>query len=698
MNTLNLLKMNQNLIFKTFISLSFLLINLTIFAQQNVEFTKDNFKNNKEGFKEAMKNLEEGDENYKQKSIGTYLIALGFYLKANQYNPNNALLNYKIGECYLNSITKIKAIDFFKKAFQLDNNVAPDIHYFLGRSYHLNYEFDKAIEEYNIYKKSLSPKDIEIYQKGITKLIAECNTGKELIKNPVRVFIDNLGDNINTKYPEYSPTISTDESMMLFTSRREGTTGGSIDPDDNQYLEDIYISYNINGKWQIAKNVGKPLNSKNNDATVALSPDGQQLFSFDGSNGGDILVSELKGTEWTSPDKLNKNINSDYHESSASFSYDGKTMYFVSDRPEGIGGRDIYMSKLDKKGKWDKAINMGNVINTEYDEEGVFMHPDGRTMYFCSQGHNTMGGYDIFKTVLQDDGKWSTPENLGYPINTPDNDVFFVINANGKHGYYSSAVEGGYGNYDIYVITFLGPEKPMIQGNEDNLLAMVVNPVKETVIEKTIEIKTTRLTILKGIIKDAVTLNPIEAQIEIIDNDKNEVVSVATSNSSTGKYLISLPSGKNYGIAVKAKDYLFHSENFDIPAATNYQEINKDILLNKLVVGTKIILKNIFFDYAKSTLRPSSFPELERVLKLMNDFPTIRVEISGHTDNQGSLGLNKKLSEARAKAVVDYLISKGISASRLEYQGYAYFQPVATNDTDEGRQENRRVEFKILSK
>jgi len=323
------------------------------------------------------------------------------------------------------------------------------------------------------------------------------------------------------------------------------------------------------------------------------------------------------------------------------------------------------------------------------------MHPDGRTLYFSSRGHNTMGGFDVFKSTMNDDGTWSKPENLGYPVNTPDDDLFFVMGGSGKHGYYSSSNDNGYGDYDLYMITFRGPEKPPVLHNEDNLLANVA-PVGESVVAEKVEIKTMRLTILKGTIKDAMTNNPVEAQIEIIDNTKNEVVSVNTSNSSTGKYLVSLPSGRNYGIAVKAEGYLFHSENFDIPAATGYQEVTKDILLNKLAVGQKVVLRNIFFDYGKSTLRSESYAELDRLVKLLTDLPKLKIEISGHTDNKSSLQYNQKLSESRAKAVVDYLISKGISANRLEYKGYAYLQPIATNDTEEGRQQNRRVEFKVL--
>ncbi len=205
------------------------------------------------------------------------------------------------------------------------------------------------------------------------------------------------------------------------------------------------------------------------------------------------------------------------------------------------------------------------------------------------------------------------------------------------------------------------------------------------------------MTIVKGTVKDAITLNPITAQIEIVDNDKNEIVSNYVTNSESGKYLISLPSGKNYGMTVKAENYLFHSENFNIPQATAYQEINKDILLNNIKKDAKIILRNVFFDLGKATLRPTSYAELGRLTKLLNDVLTLRIEISGHTDNTGSLQTNKKLSESRAKSVVDFLITEGVDSSRLEYKGYAYFQPVASNDTEQGRQENRRVEFKILS-
>ncbi|PKP22916.1 MAG: hypothetical protein CVU05_01860 [Bacteroidetes bacterium HGW-Bacteroidetes-21] len=683
---------------KKLLAIVFAFVAFTAYSQE-VEISKTDIPN-KDDYKKAKTELKAAEELYLM-GRGGYRRALDHYLEVHRLVPNNALLNYKIGNCYLYSIQKPKCLEYYEKAFKVNPGIAPDIILVMARGYHLTMQLDKAIEYYKKYMNSLAPKDLQAKQMMIKKYIEECEYGKELAKNPIRVFIDNAGGSINTSYPEYNAIISTDESVMMFTSRREDTYGGGTDPQDNLYFEDIYLSYNDGKEWGLAKNVGKPLNTSDHDATVGLSPDGQKLFVFNGKTmGGEILVSDLKGTEWTKPDDgpMKKFISTEYKESSASFSFDGKTMYFVSDREGGYGGLDIYTSRWDeKKERWDMPQNMGAAICTPYDEEGVFMHPDGRTLYFSSRGHQTMGGYDIFSTTLGDDGIWGDPVNLGYPLNTPDDDVFFVINASGKRGYFSSVRDDGFGDYDIYRVTFRGPEKPPVLQNEDNLLAQVA-PVSEVVIEDAVEIKTTRLTILKGTIKDGITLQALPATIEIVDNEKNEVVSISSSNSSTGKYLVSLPSGKNYGIAVKSEGYLFHSENFEIPAATNYQEITKDIMLYKMDVGTKIVLKNIFFDYAKATLRPTSFAELDRLLKLLNDFPTMRIEISGHTDNQGSLTTNEKLSLNRAKAVVDYLIGKGIAASRLESAGYAFKQPIASNDTEDGRQQNRRVEFKVLSK
>lgn len=663
---------------------------------QNVEFEKANFPDKKDLLKEAKSNLETGDDMMK---VGEYYYkqAIPFYMKAHDFNPSNAKLNFKLGLCYLKSPERGKAAAYFDKAYKLDPNVDPMVLYYEGYSHHINADWDFAIKEYQEYKAKLKPSDANY--EVVNKRIAECQNGKQLAEHPVRVFIDNIGDVVNGRFNEYGPVISADEDVMIFTSRREGTTGGQMDEGINEPMEDLYVSYMFNGKWSKPVNLGPPINTDDHDAVVALSPDGQKLITYNGAkNKGDLFIAELQGDKWSKPEHLPKPINSDSHEPSASISFDGKTIFFVSNREDGgMGGHDIYMCTKDVKGKWGKAVNLGPTINTPYNEDAVFVMADGKTLYFSSEGHNSMGGFDIFKSTFEN-GVWSTPENMGWPINSPDNDVFFVLAANGKHAYYASAAKDGFGGQDIYKITILGPEKHPLLSTEDNLLASLTAPVSEVKVEKAVAIKSPQVTLLKGVITDEQTKQPLESSIELIDNTKNEVIATFSSNSTSGKYLVSLPSGKNYGIAVKRDGYLFHSENFDIPASADYQEVTKDVALKKIDVGKSIVLRNIFFDFDKATIRPESANELERLIKLLNDNPSLRIELGSHTDSKGSDDYNLKLSDNRSKSVVDYLITKGIGAARLEAKGYGETKPIATNDTDAGRQENRRTEFKILSK
>ncbi|MCK5872914.1 MAG: OmpA family protein, partial [Methylococcales bacterium] len=346
--------------------------------------------------------------------------------------------------------------------------------------------------------------------------------------------------------------------------------------------------------------------------------------------------------------------------------------------------------------------------NTPYNEGGVYMHPDGKSMYFSSRGHNTMGGYDIFKSTLKD-GVWQVPENIGYPINSAGDDVFFVVSASGKHGYFSSFKhDEGHGEKDLYIVTFLGAEKQIIQSNEDNLSASIVAPVKEIVIEPAVEVSKNKVTILKGIVRDIKTKLPLGASIELIDIEANKTLATFTANATTGKYLVSLPSGKNCALIVRHDGYLFHSENFDIPVTAAYQEVEKNIDLKRIDVGSVIVLKNIFYDYNKSTLRDESKNELNRLIKVLTENPTIKIELSAHTDSRGGNKYNMTLSEKRAQSCVDYLIANGISSSRLVSKGYGETKLIKTDseiakikfqdEKEDAHQENRRTEIKILAK
>ncbi|HAN76715.1 MAG TPA: hypothetical protein DCQ31_02495 [Bacteroidales bacterium] len=686
------------LIMKKYLFIAILVISVTQYsvAQQNIAISKKEFKTVNEGFAKAYRAITEADDYFADKTKGSYLTALEYYLIANKYNAENAELNYKIGACYLHSISKEKAVLFFEKAYTLKKNVAPDILYLLARSLHLNYKFTEAATNYEKHLQSLDPMEYKLQQKDIEKKIAECNNGIKMVAKPKRIFIDNMGPSINSNYAEHTPVINADASVIYFTSRRENTTGGMIDPYDSDFYEDIYVSTREGKKWMPAKNMGKPVNTKDHDATVGLSNSGNNLFIY---QNGDLFESALIGNVWSDPAPFPKVINSSYMESSASPSYNFREIYFVSSRTDNsYGGKDIFKTTRSsaESNRWSDAINLGNTINTNYDEEGAFIHPDGKTLYFSSKGHNSMGGYDIFTTTLQQNGTWSTPENLGYPVNTPDDDVFFVVEASGKYGFYSSVRSDGYGETDIYRITFLGEEKPVVLSTEDNLIASIAQPVKEIVLEEQIGIKTIRLTIVKGKISDYITKKAVGAKIRITDLEKNEVVFESESNSETGTYLLALPSGKNYSFTVTNENYLFFSENFNIPPAAGYLERELQISLLSATPGAVIVLKNIFFEVAKDAINEESYPELDRLHDILLKYPGMKIEISGHTDKTGDAAFNLQLSEARAKKVAEYMIGKGIPAARVIFAGYGSGKPIADNNTETGRQANRRVEFKVI--
>lgn len=676
-----------------------LFVSFGLSAQQDVPFDRSHFPDQREDLRQAQRAIKEGDRILADGIEAYYNEAIPFFEEAYAFNGNNAMLNFKLGVCYLHSQNKRRCLPYFEKAYLLDPQVDLDLNYYLGRGHHLNMNWDKAVDHYQQHADFLRKEGLHDERAEVARYIEECGYGKELMKNPERVWIDNLGPAINSEYHDYGLVINADESRMMFTSRRPGTTGGAIDPDLNDYFEDVYISQRVGDHWGQAANMGEGFNTDTHDASVSMSADGQTMFIFRYSPKaqGEIFVSQLQDDGyWSVPEALSSPVNSQAHESSASLSPDNRTLYFVSDREGGFGGRDIYYSQWNEKRKrWGEAVNIGPTINSRYDEEGVFIHPDGKTLYFSSGGHQSMGGVDIMYSTLNN-GVWSTPRNIGYPINTPDHDVFFVPAANTRYAYYTSVREEGYGGRDIYLITFLGEPKPPVLNAEAQLIASHSQPIAEKVVEPEVEIRTSEMAILKGVITDEATGKPVKASIDLIDNATAELMAGFSSESVSGKYLVTLPSGKNYGIAINADGYLFHSENFNIPADALFKTYVKNIQLKRIEIGKSVVLRNIFFDTNKFDLRQESKSELERLKSILVDNPQVRMEISGHTDSDGSAQLNQMLSENRAKAVVDYLIENGIESSRLTYAGYGAAQPVASNDTAEGKQENRRTEFKII--
>lgn len=671
---------------------------------QEVEFKAGNFKDQKDEYKAIEAKLEQANLFLEQANDAVALVtnpgdnfrkALSLYLEADKFNDKSAKVNMNIGNCYLYTNEKYKAIPYVKKAEELNAEVDPFLHFLLGQCYQLEQEFDKAIKHYKTYEENAKNKYVEEYKKLISKYKKECKSGKELVVDKKRVWVDNVNE-INSTEDDFCPALSVDGEVMMFNSRRKN----NHTPNEfGVYDSDIYTSNFDGKKWSAPKNVGAPLNTANDDAASSLAYDGQRLLLWKKNDKDESLVyeSKLKGLSWGEPyEKMSYIVSKEQNNTFACYEPLDIKVYYITDKR---GDRNIDFSGLmvQYDNKWGKGQSAGHTINSKFHEESVYIAPDGRTMYFSSQGHNSMGGSDIFVVRKNDLEQWGEPENLGYPINTPYDDVFFAATANGKYAYISSNRPGGKGGMDIYKVTFWGPEKQFDIATEDYLLASIAKPIKDNSIAKQAKVERKSLTVFKGKVIDAISRKPIEADLEIMDNTKGEAISTFKSNSATGKFLLSLPGGKNYGISVKKDGYLFHSENFNIPASSDFNMVDKVIELKNIKVGSKIALRNVFFATGKADVTPESFPELDRLVKLMNDVPGLKVEVSGHTDNQGSDQLNTTLSQSRAEAVMEYLVKKGIAQGRLVAKGYGPSRPVASNETAEGRQENRRTELEIIA-
>lgn len=673
---------------------------------QDVEFKASNFKDNKDEFKTAMEHFKKGDEYlelgnqaiYNVENPGiNFELALKEYMPAYKFNSKSALLNFKIGNAYLYTNEKYKAIEFLNNAYKLNPDVDDFLYFYLGMAEQLEGKFDEALANYKKFEASSKSKQIESLGRMLKKRMEECKSGKELVAQPIRAWVDNV-KSINSKEDDYSPCITTDGATIVFTSKRPN---GHTPDEAGIYDGDIYITELDNGNWSKPKDLGEPLSTPNDETATMLSYDGTKMliYKIEGDN-YDVYESNLKGAKWSAPVKLHRSLNTSANQTQASYNFNDRKIYFISDKSTGGSskGTDIFFcGRMNgAKDEFGAAQTAGSTVNTKFNEGSVYLHPDGETMFFSSEGHNSMGGYDIFMSVKRQ-GQWQEPVNLGYPINTPYDDFFFASTASGKFAYIASNRAGGEGGLDIYKVTFWGDPKELIVDTEDFLLASVANPIQDVELESKVKVNNKALTVFKGKTIDALTGKAVEANIDIIDNSTGQKIETFTTNSATGKFLLSLPAGKNYGIAVQADGYLFHSENFDIPKESGFDMINKVIELKNIKKGSKIALRNIFFDVGKSTLRSESDTELDRLVKLLKDVPSLKIEISGHTDNTGSESMNQKLSQDRAQAVVNYLKGKGIDASRLTAKGYGSSQPVETNDTAEGRQANRRTEFKIIA-
>lgn len=485
------------------------------------------------------------------------------FIELHSLDSTNCFINYKVGRTYLLiNGQKAKAVPYLEKAVKKTNSKSKDNYketeapldafFYLGRAYHLDSQFDKAIAAYRQYLKVDESVD-KLRKEEIEWMIQTCLNGKLLTESPISATTENLGETINSIYDEYSAVVDATESMLIFTSRRPTSTGGLLDVDD-KYFEDIFVSQKQeDGTWGKPMSIGANINTEGHEATIGLAADGQELYIYrDDFGDGNIYVSQLKNGGWSEPLLLNENINSPFRETHATVSADGQTLYFTSDK-SGQGGMDIFRSRRLPTGEWAVAENLGEVINTKYDEEAPFIHPDGKTLFFSSRGHNSMGGYDIFFSV-EENGKWSTPMNIGSPMNTPDDEYFFVMSTDGKRAYYSSSNGQGFGGKDIYLMHLdMDREIPV--------------------------------TVYKGaIMANEKGVRPANVEIKVTDNDSGELFGIYRPREDNGRFVLILHPGGNYNIAYEADGYLYKSEKLYVPENTSYFEINRAIQLKPVAL------------------------------------------------------------------------------------------------------------------
>lgn len=504
--------------------------------------------------------------------------------------------------------------------------------------------------------------------------VESCAFAQEAVKTPVPFEPENLGPNVNTKEGEYYPCITADDGTLLFT--RDVHDGSGM----YGHQEDFFTStIDAAGNWSVAQPI-RNVDTEQNEGAGTLSPDGRFIIftacaGIDGYGAGrtgmgscDLFISRRIGDKWSPPENLGAPVNSRNWESQPSLASDGRTLYFIRglQAADGIKSMDIFASRLQDDGSFSRPEPLPKTINTAHQEESVQIHPDGRTLYFSSNGHPGMGGLDIFVSRMRDDGSWGTPQNLGYPINTSGDENSLLVNAKGDVAYFASDRKGGEGDLDLYRFTLPESAKPTPVGY------------------------------IHGTVKDAATGNPVEADVELFDLATGKLATAAYSDPRTGEFLVCLPSGRDYALNASAQGFLFHSQNYNVATSTSGKPHELTVALSPIKAGETIALRNIFFETSSYALLPASDAEIANLEKLLKATPALRIELGGHTDDVGDDKANQLLSEQRANAVRDRLLAKGIDPARITAAGYGETKPVVPNDSDEHRALNRRTEVRVL--
>jgi len=572
-----------------------------------------------------------------------------------------------LGELTLKQKRYTEASLNYKTAVKIDSLFFKPVYFSLGLAEMMSGDYSNALIHFNVYlaQTGMSEKNKIVAAKNAKN----CEFAINAVRNPVPFNPVSIGSSINTQDDEYWPSITADGLTLMFTRQQ---LSGKTSYTRAMSQEDFYVSYFSDNAWQKAFNAGSPLNTRQNEGAQTLSSNGNYMYftACDrpvGLGSCDIYFSSLNDGQWTEPANLRSPVNSAYWESQPSISADGNILFFSSSRPGGMGGKDIWYSTLDEKNMWTNPVNMGNAINTDGDEMSPFIHFDGKTLYFASEGRIGLGGFDIYLTRMNTDSTWSEPQNLGYPINTYNDEMGLIIESGGQKAYFSS-IRNKENGKDIFYFDLYESARP--------------NPVSY----------------LKGKVYDKETGSLLKADYELINLSTNKIT-VKSSTDRMGNFLVCLPSGFNYGINVSKPGYLFYSENFMFEGQhTMVEPYIKKISLNPIKIGEKMLLSNIFYEVDSWQLKKESMSELNTLANLLSENKDLIMEIGGYTDSTGSADYNLILSEKRAMSVVTYLVSKGISAERLKVKGYGNTFPIGDNVTAEGRKLNRRTEAKILKR
>ncbi|RYU97020.1 OmpA family protein [Emticicia agri] len=577
-------------------------------------------------------------------------------LKAIEKDSTYADAYFKLGQMNETARNEANALKYYAKAIQFKPN-APDYrqaYTYIGTRALRAGEYEKAKPLLEFSLKNSSPNSMIVKQ--LTRQLESCNFAIEARKKKLSFDASDMGEVINFKTNQYFPVLTADNETLIFTARSE-------EGDEN-----LFTSQLKDGKWTKPQSISANINTAANEGTCSISADGRTLVftscdAKDSFGSCDLYISHKVGDEWSAPENLGASINTREWESQPSLSNDGRVLYFASKRQGGFGEKDLWVSEL-KNNQWMPALNLGNTINTPKDDISPFIHANGHTLFFASDGHTGLGGFDLYMTE-QKLSIFSKPENLGYPINNHEDQVALFVTSDGKKGYYSSDTKQSTRLYEFEI-------------------------------PKELSSRFSRVNFVKGIVQDAQSKQNIAADIELIDLKTGQTIESVRSDAKTGEYTAVLPNGSHFGLFINKQNYFNKSLSFDFSEKTDVNGKVVNVALEPIRKDVDIVLNNIFFDSGKSDLRPESFTELDKLQKLLSQNNTLKVEISGHTDNVGKDTDNLGLSQKRAEAVVNYLISKGVNATNVKAVGYGETRPIASNETDETRQLNRRIEMKIF--